>query len=197
LKDLWGAYRHFVDAQKKEALDVLNEAGEAGIVNARKAIMAGYSLQKRALYSPLCNPEEFEKLVKALATVSEVRLTSYNVDAPNDAPVKDRIRAVHEVYKLKKDQAPDGTLVDWLKTKRDDAKHFLKHGAVRQSGSVVGTDADGLQVPIDFGITFDDLLHFSHKDIGRFDADKLSNNKCVKAIIAALGKNKIFDPKDE
>lgn len=197
LKDLWGAYRHFVDSKKKEALDGLNEAGEEGIVKARKEIAAAYSLQKRAVYSPLCNPEEFEKLVKALASVSEVRLTSYNVDSPNDAPVKDRIRSVHEVYKLKKDQPPDGPLLDWLKKKKDDAKRFLKHGAVRQSGSVIGANADGIPVPIDFGMTFDDLLRFPHKKIGRFDADKLSKNTCVKAIMAALSKNKMFEPKDE
>jgi hypothetical protein len=196
LKDLWGAYRYFVDAKKKVAFEALEEAHAPGIVAARKELAAGYSLSKRAVYSPLCNPEEFEKLVGALSVVTEVRLTSYNVDAPSDTPVKDRIKSVHAVYKLVKDQPPTHALIDWVKSKREDAKKYLKHGKVSQSGSVIGKNANGVTVPVDFELTFDDVLHFPHKEIGRFDVDKLTKNKCVKAMIGVLTTNILFSPVD-
>jgi hypothetical protein len=188
LSHLWGAYRLFVEQQRDLALRGIEDDED------QAATRRLYSLRNRAKYAPIYNQENFEALVRQLTQLYEVRMTSYEVDAPSDAPVSNRIKNVHQVFRLVDNQRADRALLDWLKQKRDAATRRLQSGRTAQSGSVVGVGTDGRERTIFFEDTLDDMLNFDYDDIGSFDVTNLSANPCLSAMIATVRRGVMFRP---
>lgn len=192
LADLWGTYRQFVAEAREAHVRTLIGQGveEEDIEDARKL----YSMRGRAAYSPLYNPGSFEELVRQLNIISEVRLTTYAVDAKSDQPVSDRIHNVHKVYRLQDGQRLDRTLFDWIINKKRAATRLLKTGKSSFSGSVLGTDADGDTLTIPFTSALDDHLKFNYDDIGSFDVADLASNPCLAEMLSKLRTAILFRP---
>jgi hypothetical protein len=188
LKDLWGGYRTFVEMKRDEALGVLTDPDDKSDVHDK------YTLRNRAKYAPLYNPEDFDRLVRELTEVFEVRLTSYQVTAPEDTPVSNRISNVHQVYRLTDHQHVDQPFLSWLRKKRDDASRILRSGRRSRSGSVLGIGPDGRERTIFFEDTLDDLLNFNYDDIGSFDVLNISANPCLAQMIATVRSSVMFRP---
>ena len=192
LADLWASYRSMVDAYKSVALNALaKDADKDEIASAKKP----YSLRGKAEYSPLFNPKSFERLVKDLQEVEEVRLTTYSIDSPSDRPVGTRINNVHKVYRLVDGQTRlDQKLLNWIFKKKQGATRALKGGGSSFSGSVRGLLPSGEERTVPFGSAIDDQLNFEYDDIGSFDTRNLAANPCLAAMLSKLRSGVMFDP---
>jgi hypothetical protein len=186
LSDLWGGYRSFVEVERQTALAGITDEDE------KDGVRSAYSLHRRAQYSPLYNPRDFERLIRELTEVLEVRLTTYQVTAPGDQPVSNRISNVHSVYRLKDAQRVDQQFIQWIKSKRQAATRALKSGKPSSSGSVLGVDSSGEEKTIFFESTMDDMLNFDYDNIGSFDVTNVAANPCLAAMIATVRSGVMF-----
>lgn len=192
LNDLWASYRHFVQLARDARIQTLPDGTDGQDVDEAKR---PYSLHGKAAYSPLFNPHSFEQLVRQLTQVSEVRMTTYSVDAPSDRPVSSRINNVHKVYRIEEgQQSMDSTLLNWILRKKRDATRLLRTGRSSFSGSVLGEKSDGESLTIPFTSTLDDHLSFEYDDIGSFNVTDLASNPCLAAMLAKLRSAVLFRP---
>lgn len=184
LNDLWATYRNFVEMKKVEELAVVGE-GNADAVNKR------YSLRGKASHSPLYTPGTFENLIERLSTMSEVRMTTYEVDGPADQPVANKLKSVHKVYRLEEMQVDAGAR-GWLNGLRSKTLRRLASGKIVHSGSVLGEDIHGREMNINFENTLEDYLECKYDDIGTFDVSNLANHEIIAEMIAKMNEGILF-----
>jgi len=186
LYDLWGAYRHYVEIQCVAALELLGVEDDPEIKRA-------YSFRGKSNTAPMFSPKAFAAMVRELSTVTEVRLTTYSVDAPGDQPVANKIRNIHKVYRLQ-EAFPhlDNSMMDWIREKRDSAMRLLTNGETGVSGSVLGMTAEGDEKTVLFGHNLENQLNFNYDDIGTFDVATIHQNSCLAAMLAKLSNGVMF-----
>ena len=184
LWDLWKSYRHFVEERCTLALVGIDEPD---------VVKREYSMRGKSNTSPLFSPKAFAAMVRQLSEVSEVRLTTYNIDGRDDQPVANRLRNVHKVYRLQEDhQRADKQLFRWIDEKRTTAMRYLKNGEPTVSGSVLGKDSSGLDLTVLFGNNLDNHLNFNYDDIGTFNVDAIDTNPCLVEMLAKLRDGIMF-----
>jgi hypothetical protein len=188
-RDLWGAYVHFVRAKKDEALALLPAGADKAQV---KFTEKQYSLHKKALYSPLYNPGTFDDLVAGLTEVQEVRMTTYKIDGPTDRPMRDKIKNVHQVYRLSPAPVTDA-MKAWIRKKRKKATRVLKNDKSTFSGSVLGVNANG-SISIPFTSTLDNQIDFKYDDIGDCNLTDIAANPCLAALFIKVRTAPLFRP---
>jgi hypothetical protein len=188
LGDLWREYVRFVEVRKARAV-AAREPNESEEVVGRP-----FSIRGKAKWSPLFNPRDFDALVRELDQLTEVRLTTYEVDGDDDAPASRDISNIHHVYRLKEGVRPTRALLDWLRGKRDKSNRLLRSGRETFSGSVLGVSADGHEKTIGFGATLDDHLDYDYDQIGTFRSTELAQDPCVAAMIAKMRGELMFTP---
>lgn len=190
LADLWHGYRFYVERCRDAHIAGLGNGLTKGeLVEARMH----FALSGRAKYSPLYNPGTFNDLLRELETVAELRMTTYQVDAPEDAPMGRRIHNLHKVYRVHEaQQTADLPMLRWIRSMRDRAIRPLANGRIIRSGSVIGKKPDGEPMTIPFESKMDDFLNFEYDDIGRFDVAKLSANDCIRQMLAKLRGELLF-----
>jgi len=186
LNDLWTSYRHFVEMKMAEELA---EAGEGHAEEVRRR----YSLRGKASHSPLFTPGTFENLIERLGTMSEVRMTTYEVDGPADQPVANSLRSVHKVYRLEEMQV-DAGVRRWLNSARNLTARMLASGKVVHSGSVLGEDAQGREMSVNFENTLEDYLECEYDDIGTFDVSNLVTHEIIAEMITKMSQGRLFRP---
>lgn len=186
LNDLWASYRNFVEMKLAEEL---SEAVEADADEIRRR----YSLRGRANHSPLFTPGTFENLVDRLSVMSEVRMTTYEVDGPDDRPVANNLKSVHKVYRLSEIQV-DAGVKQWLNSVRSQTMRMLASGKIIHSGSVLGEDNQGREININFENTLEDYLECRYDDIGTFEVSNLVNHELIAEMIAKMNEGILFHP---
>ena len=187
LQDLWNAYRHFVRLKQSAVVDQLTPADDAD------AVLKAYSLRARCAWSPLSTRENFERMVRSLKEVWEVRFTTYEIIADEDAPMRSKIKNVHNTYRMQAEDASSAGFWSWMRAKRTRATRTLKSGTQSVSGSVFGVTAEGAEKTINFGENLDNLLDFSYDDMGTFDVEKLIENPCIAAMVDKARDTPMFD----
>jgi hypothetical protein len=186
LSDLWASYRYFVESKKVEALDGLTE-------QAADLVRPQYSLREKCNYSPLYTPGTFENLINNLGTISEVRMTTYQVDDQADRAVSNNLTSVHKVYRLNEVRV-DGGVRGWLREKRAQSLRLLASGRTVHSGSVIGEGNDGRELNINFENTIEDYLECQYDDIGTFEVTNLAEHRIIADMFNQMNNSIIFRP---
>jgi len=186
LNDLWTSYRHFVEMKM---LAELAEVDEAHADEIRRR----YSLRGKAAHSPLYTPGTFENLIERLGTMSEVKMTTYEVDGPADQPVANSLKSVHKVYRLEEMQV-DAGVRGWLTNVRSQTLRMLASGRTVHSGSVLGEDNQGREMSINFENTLEDYLECRYDDIGTFEVSNLANHELIAEMVAKMNEGILFRP---
>lgn len=184
LKDLWSSYVHFVGIKKTE--EFISEGDS-------EALRRRYSLRLKNAYSPLYTPGSFEKLIEQLGTMSEVRMTTYDVDSPDDQPVANNLKSVHKVYRLEEMHVDSG-IRGWLTNIRKQTMRMLASRKIIHSGSVVGEDIHGKEMNINFENTMEDYLECEYDDIGTFEVSNLVSHHIISAMISKMNDSMLFRP---
>ncbi len=188
LKDLWNCYRLFVSDNKKKQLDKPKRS------KPKKRIETEYSLQSKARYGPLFTPGTFEELVKRFSSIEEIRLTTFEVDVPEDQPVSGRIRNVHKVYRLDPSEKVDSTLLNWIRSLRSKSARELCTGKVAYSGSVVGVEDGDSPLCVSFQNSMDDYLAYNYDELGTFEVDKIFKHPLIQRMVEQMSSGILFDP---
>lgn len=190
LHDLWITYKEFVKQQKEDHIAHLAE----GETKAR--VMPQYSLRERRCDSPLYTPGTFAQLLNRIDVVREVRATSYSVDAPDDQPVSNKLKSVHKVYRL--DEVPaDKGIKQWLTGLRQRSARRLQSGTTTHSGSVIGSEASGAEIAVNFENTMEDYLEYDYDALGTFDVTALKNHTIVRAMLDHMNTGLLFAPAED
>lgn len=186
LTDLWASYRHFVEMKKAEASEGLDESAAREVKN-------HFSLNGKRNCSPLFTPGTFEELINRLRSVSEVRMTTYEIDDHSDRSVSNNIKSVHKVYRLNATPA-DARLKTWVREKRSQAIRLLSSGRTTHTGSVIGEDVYGALLNINFENTMDDYLDFEYDDIGSFEITNIASHPIISEMLTIMSDGILFRP---
>jgi len=182
LGDLWNSYRYFVKEQLSKAESKLDGDSDS-FDEDQKNLHSLYSMRGKANWNAIFSPDAFAALVKKLHVVQEVRLTTYELEAPSDAPMKRRVSNVHQTYRMNGAQTIDTSFMSWLKDKMESATRLTKKGKKSVSGSVVGENASGEEKTIFFDENIENLIDYKYDDIGTFDTANLAVNPCIELLI--------------
>jgi|GEM_PF-6472926 len=190
LREFWGAYLMFVRHKKVEAEESPNRT------KSKAEIAKEYSYKGHGTYSALFDPKDYETLVKQLTNLTELSVTTWETDAPSDAPAKGSIRNVHKTYRFVKGQTPTTQIMSWIKTMKDASTRFTERGKASTSGSVKG-DKDGKDFTIHFDHNLEDYLQFEHSKIGEINMNEIVKNSCMAKMIEIVRDQITFSPETE
>ncbi|ACH40241.1 MAG: hypothetical protein ACD_55C00169G0003 [uncultured bacterium] len=186
LSDLWASYQNFVQLKKAETLNGLEG-------RAAKAVAEAFSLRGRCMHSPLYTPGSFNDLVERLGTMSELRMTTYDVEDPADRPVSNVLKSVHRVYRFDAVRV-DAGIRGWLRDRRSDTLHQLASGRTVYNGSVIGLHNDGSPFSIDFENSLENFLDCKYDDIGTFELENIADHQIIRDMLNALDNRILFRP---
>lgn len=186
MSDLWATYQQFVSLKRDAELVGIDGA-------AAKAIRDRYSLRGKCAHSPLYTPGSFNDLIEQLGTVSELRMTTYEVDEHADRPVSNALKSVHRVYRFDAVRV-DAEVKGWFRDRRGETLHTLASGRTVYNGSVVGERLDGSPINIDFENTLEDFLSCQYDDIGTFELTNIANHRIIREMITKLNDGILFRP---
>lgn len=191
LGDLWNGYRHFVKEQLSKAISKIDGNSDSFDEDEKK-LHSEYSLRGKANWNAIFSPDTFAALVRKLKTVHEVRLTTYELEAPSDAPMKRRVSNIHQTYRMNGAQSIDNSFMVWLNDKMGLATRTTKKGRRSISGSVVGENSSGEEKTIFFDENIENLIDFKYDNIGAFDISDLAANPCIALLIKKVRAEAMF-----
>ncbi len=172
LNNLWHAYRVFVRGVRTRA---------------NPAESHKYSLSGRAHTGPLFNESGFEKLVKGMKQIEEVRFSTVESCLPDDAPVPPPIKGVSHVYRFK--PVSGTSALSWLEWVRN----LSSEGRQRRRGAVSGVANDGKKITVDFTETLDNyLIGTTYDDIGTVDTGDLFGHELMRRMVTQISGNQFF-----
>jgi len=189
LRDLWMTYRSFVKDQKNDYIATYGDNPNSSEISRM------FSLREKNKCGPLYTPESFRQLLNRLSQISEVRVTTYDVEGEQDRPVSNKIKSVRKLYRLKEIPV-DNSINRWINGLRDSSRKMVA-GRETYSGTVVGKDESGADAFVDFGFTMDDYLGYDYDALGSFEANNIQVNPMVSEMIRQVDSGLLFRPHAE
>jgi len=167
LTDIWRAYCAFA---------------EEATGNSQRKL----KLFERFNTTPLVNRESFKNLVGQMSQVFEVRVSTPDAMAPEEAPEEPDIKGSTHVYRLG-DNAPGKKFFSWVNWLR--LKSFKNK---RHHGAVIGAKPGGERMSVNFGDTLDDHLQIPYDALGDVDTESVMAHDVIQRLIVRLKGNALF-----
>lgn len=182
---IWSKYRAFVGHCRDEA--------EANFLAGSPRLSATYVLPRNNGCEQIVDTRAFKSLLRRLATINEIRFTSYSAATSDDLPPGTVLKSSSTVLRLRETRMTDALLASIDRIRRGKAWRHTRSGGTG-NGYVKGTGQDGVEITVDFHRNVHDFLGLDERSIasGEFAITQLPEHDLIKQMRNILSTDVIL-----